>query len=84
MGAGLGRTQPKRVGSISAQKIGLTVLSASFGLGRTRPRHQGWARKEKWGGNYFPPPILLHAERYSICMQEKPIRSACRRSLRRK
>ena len=36
------------------------------------------------GGNYFSPPILLHAERYSICMQEKPIRSACKRSLRRK
>ena len=57
-------------GPDSAQKgwadLGPTVLSASVGLGWTRPDLE-----KKNRGDYFPPPILLHAEWYSFCMQEE-------------
>jgi hypothetical protein len=35
-------------------------------LGQNRPDPE-----KKTGGDYFPPPILLLAERCSFCMQEE-------------
>ena len=62
-----------RTGPDSAQKgwadLGLIVISVFLVWARTSLAQ----KRNKTGGNYFPPPILLHAERISFCMHEKLI-----------
>ena len=42
--------------------------SQTSGLGQHQPDLK---RNKTGGGDYFPPPILMHAELYSFCMQEE-------------